>query len=92
MRGQPAESAPQFGAPHSADLAYAFGTLDQLAEFDWRPEDRATSETLIAFLVNFIKNGDPNGPGLPAWPQLGADHPAVMTINDRSHATTIGSV
>ena len=31
-------------------------------------DDRKVSETMQGYFVNFIKTGDPNGPGLPTWP------------------------
>ena len=30
-------------------------------------------ETMSAYLVNFVKRGDPNGEGLPQWPRYRAD-------------------
>ncbi|MGA8531690.1 MAG: carboxylesterase family protein [Acidobacteriaceae bacterium] len=35
-----------------------------------RPEDAALSRTIIGYWTNFVKRGDPNGGGLPAWPAL----------------------
>ena len=32
-------------------------------------EDQAVSRMAQSYWVNFAKNGDPNGPGLPAWPR-----------------------
>ena len=54
------------GAWHSSDLWYWFGTLDNC----WRPmeeKDRALSAQMATYLCNFVKNGDPNGEGLPYW-------------------------
>ena len=54
------------GAWHSADLWYWFGTLENC----WRPftdGDYALSNTMIEYLTNFAKTGDPNGEGLPVW-------------------------
>ena len=54
------------GAWHSADLWYWFGTLAN----GWRPftqADRALSDAMVGYLINFARTGNPNGPGLPAW-------------------------
>ena len=60
-------SAPR-GAAHSAEIQYAMGNLDLDNRYAWEPEDRKVSETMQAYFVNFIKTGNPNGPGLPEWP------------------------
>ena len=36
---------------------------------------------MSAYWVNFATHGDPNGPGLPAWPVLDAAAPTVMRFN-----------
>lgn len=54
------------GAWHSADLLYAFSTLD----FSWRPftdTDRLISEQLSDALCAFVKCGDPNCTSIPPW-------------------------
>lgn len=51
---------------HSSDLRYMFGTLDR----SWRPykqRDWEASGQMMDYLVNFVRTGDPNGPGLPPW-------------------------
>ena len=62
-----APSAPR-GAAHSAEIQYAMGNLDLDNRYAWEPDDRKVSETMQGYFVNFIKTGNPNGPGLPAWP------------------------
>ncbi|MDE5670409.1 MAG: carboxylesterase family protein, partial [Eubacterium sp.] len=54
------------GAWHSADLLYAFSTLD----FNWRPFeniDYTISEQLSQALCAFIKSGNPNCDAIPKW-------------------------
>ena len=54
------------GAWHGSDLWYTYGTLDRC----WRPfeeEDRILSNTMMEYLCNFIKTGNPNGEGLVSW-------------------------
>jgi para-nitrobenzyl esterase len=36
--------------------------------YAWTPDDRKVSDTFQGYIANFVKTGDPNGSGLPAWP------------------------
>lgn len=80
MPGQPAPPAPgpgqrlagPRGASHSAEIQYAMGNLDLDKRYTWEPADYEVSKTMQAYFVNFIKTGNPNGPGLPQWPPYGA--------------------
>jgi para-nitrobenzyl esterase len=56
------------GTFHSDDIEYVFGALDSRPEMAIRPEDRALSDQMQQYWVNFAKTGDPNGAGLPKWP------------------------
>jgi para-nitrobenzyl esterase len=56
------------GAFHSDDIEYVFGALDSRPEMAIRPEDRALSELMGQYWINFARTGDPNGPSLPKWP------------------------
>jgi para-nitrobenzyl esterase len=51
---------------HGDEVAYVFGTGD------FSPRDRAVSDAMMAAWVNFAAGGDPNGPGVPAWPPFDA--------------------
>lgn len=61
------------GAAHSAEIQYAMGNLDLDKRYAWEPADYEVSKTMQAYFVNFIKTGDPNGPGLPPWPAYKPD-------------------
>jgi para-nitrobenzyl esterase len=56
------------GAVHSAEIEYAMGNLATNKVFAWTPEDYRVSEIMQGYFANFVKTGDPNGPGLPNWP------------------------
>lgn len=54
------------GAWHGSDLIYLYGWLSH----SWRPfgkEDYMLQENILAYLINFIKTGNPNGEGLAEW-------------------------
>jgi len=79
-------AAPR-GAAHSAEIQYAMGNLDLDKRYTWEPKDYEVSKVMQAYFVNFIKTGDPNGPGLPEWPAYRADNNYQrMRIDVDSHA------
>jgi para-nitrobenzyl esterase len=60
------------GAPHGGEIAYVFATLSAGRGGAPTPEDLAVSRMAQAYWVNFAKDGDPNGSGLPKWPRHAA--------------------
>jgi para-nitrobenzyl esterase len=64
---------PARGAVHSADIEYFMGNLATNTVYAWTEDDYALSEQMQARYANFVKTGDPNGPGLALWPPSTAD-------------------
>jgi len=73
---------PQFGAFHTSEVPYVFGTLDKLKR-PWTDVDRRLSATMMSYWTNFATVGDPNGFGVPTWPAFTAARPTLLRIGDR---------
>ncbi|HEY6554336.1 MAG TPA: carboxylesterase family protein, partial [Vicinamibacteria bacterium] len=78
---------PARGAVHSAEIEYAMGNLGTNKVYAWTPEDHRVSKVMQEYFAQFVKTGDPNGPGLPRWPPVQSGGPAqVMRIDVESGA------
>lgn len=77
--------APARGAVHSAEIEYAMGNLATNKVYAWTPDDYKVSDVMQASFANFVKTGNPNGPGLPEWlaANSGGDAP-LMRIDVES--------
>jgi para-nitrobenzyl esterase len=51
------------GAFHGSEIPFVFGNLTNPT-----PQERALSDAMMRYWVNFAKTGDPNDWALPAWP------------------------
>ncbi|HWL16068.1 MAG TPA: carboxylesterase family protein, partial [Opitutus sp.] len=76
-------AAADHGMPHGVDVPYVFQTLDR-ADKNLTPGDFAISETVATYWTNFAKRGDPNGPGVPAWPAFTDRDRHVMWFHDEA--------
>lgn len=85
---EPGPEAQRYGAFHSSEIPYVFGTLDK-AERPYNAADRALSASVGAYWANWIGAGDPNGPGLPAWPRFDPAAPRMLEIGARSRAVPV---
>lgn len=77
------EDDPYFGlgATHGMEMPYVFDHLDQQA-FEWTAEDRELASVIPSYWTNFAKTGDPNGDGLPHWPEFAAEPDQVMNLGE----------
>ena len=80
------------GAPHASELFFVFQD-DRMAGWDWKAEDRTLAEQMARYWTNFAKTGDPNGPGLPAWPRFTEKDPEVMRLkpDPQAQAAPLGA-
>ena len=75
----PVAKPPGFGAFHTAEVPYLFGVLDTKLR-PYGDEDRKVSAQVQAYWLNFMRNGDPNVGGQPAWPKVTADGRSVLSL------------
>jgi len=68
------------GAFHAGEILYVFDNLDA---FPWLTDDadRELARLASNYWINFVKNGDPNGPGLPHWPSYRSAGAPVMMLD-----------
>ncbi len=78
-RQREGDKAGSMGAYHGAELPYVFDTHD-----DWLPtstEDEALTRSMMAYWVNFARNGNPNDAHLPAWPAFTTMDSRVLRLD-----------
>lgn len=46
----------------------------------WEDRDHQLAGEVSAYWANFVKTGDPNGPGLPRWEPYTQEHPAALEL------------
>ena len=46
----------------------------------WNDEDRRIASMISSYWANYIASGNPNGEGLPEWPEYHAGDPSVMDL------------
>ena len=81
------------GTPHGGEIAFVFGTLGT-GFFGPPPppptaEDQAVSKMAQGYWVNFAKTGDPNGPGLPAWPRYDPNKDLIFDFHPDGSAGAV---
>lgn len=85
------------GAAHASEIPYVFDTygapyiamVSAKHAGEATDADRAVARTMQAYWVNFAKTGDPNGPGLPAWPIYDPAQDELMLFGPDGRAAAV---
>jgi para-nitrobenzyl esterase len=74
-------TSPRAGwaASHFAELWYMFDHLNQ-EPWAWSASDRRLAGLMSSYWINFARTGDPNGPGLPAWPAFDTETRRLLVL------------
>ena len=64
-----ADSVGKPGAGHATDIPFFFNTQAIKYGAGTTARDNGMGRTISAYIVNFARNGSPDGAGLPKWPR-----------------------
>ncbi|KAF1072023.1 MAG: Fumonisin B1 esterase [Pseudomonas citronellolis] len=77
------------GALHASEIPYFFDNLALVYGERLTARDRQAGQTASGYLLNFVRSGDPNGAGLPAWPVFQTERPARQELDMDGGAHTV---
>ncbi len=78
----PVPDAAKWGSFHTAEVPYVFGALKQKGRV-FTAKDHEISTQLQRYWINFMRTGNPNGPGVARWPRAGRMQTQVMGLGNR---------
>jgi para-nitrobenzyl esterase len=82
------EAFKKYGAFHTGEVGYVFNNLKFLNR-PFEPVDEQLADTMSSYWVNFATSGNPNGPGLPAWPAYNSNGNQLMILGDKPAAQSL---
>lgn len=84
-----ARTGKTIGASHASDIPFFFDTAAIKYGAQTSAMDRAAARTASAYLINFVKTGNPNGIGLPQWPATSVAKPTTLDLDAGGGAALI---
>lgn len=72
-----------YGAGHGSEISFVFNTLHARwgAQGEPTAAEKELAETMNTYWVNFAKTGNPNGNGLPTWPQYDIQKAEILDVS-----------
>lgn len=83
----PEAGLEKYGAYHGAEVMYAYDNLAKDGDADYGRADYRLRDQMRGYWLNFVRSGDPNGPGLPTWPTVREAPDQVMELGTESGMT-----
>jgi para-nitrobenzyl esterase len=73
----------RFGAGHGSEVSFVFNTLNARwgNPGEATPEEKELARIMNTYWANFAKTGNPNGKGLPSWPQYDVQKEEILDID-----------
>jgi para-nitrobenzyl esterase len=78
----PGPDAQRFGAFHTSEVPYVMNTL-YMSDRPFTDTDRRIADMMSSYWANFAATGNPNGKGLPHWPEV-SEKPEIMEVGDKT--------
>ena len=69
------------GAAHASEIPYFFNTVATKYGHVTTEQDKQAGKTMHRYVTNFIKAGNPNGPGLINWQSFQQAPKAILELN-----------
>jgi para-nitrobenzyl esterase len=73
----------KYGAGHGSDISFVFNTLNARwgPPTEATPEEKELARIMNTYWTNFAKTGNPNGNGLPSWPQYDLQKEEILDVD-----------